>query len=384
MSHRVLHFMSTNVGMTGVETFILQLSAAQQRLGLSPHIHLEFERREELVREAGARHIPVFDVRRSVAGRAPGRVRGPLQRLENVYRLLEIIRGERIELLHIHAVGVTGLDGFVAGLLATSLPIVITHHATLSWFSPQRSRVSDLTFALERRRASRVVMPYAAAADELREAGIPHERLHVVPFCVDETRFRAPTEGRRWSPDFRLVMVSRIVEGKGHRELLDAVAQARVRVPGLKLSIIGDGPLKAELEGYARQRGLAEAVEFPGWLPHAEVPRKLAEAHATVLPSYMPGETFPLTLLEGMAVGLPAIGTRWFGIPDIISEGETGLVVPPRDVAALARAIEAIAAGPEPYETWSRNAIARAHSRFTGAAVAKAYAQLYLDAATGR
>lgn len=377
MAHRVLHFMSTNVGMTGVETFILQLSAAQQRLGQSPHLHLEFDRRDELVREAGARRIPMFDV-------VPPKLRGPLGRAQSVYRLLDIVRRERIEVLHLHAVGIAGLDGLLAGLLARELPIVITHHATLSWFAPMRNRTSDVTFALEKRRASRVVMPYAAAAEELREAGIPGDRLHVVPFCIDETRFRSPPEPKAWSKDFHLVMVSRIVEGKGHAELIEAVAAARAKVPGLKLTILGDGPKKADVEAHVARLGLSDVVSLPGWLKHAEVPAKLAEAHVTVLPSYMPGETFPLSLLEGMALGLPAIGTRWFGIPDIIAHGETGLVVPPRDAGAVQQAIETLAASPETYQAYSRAAMARVQRHFTGAAVAQQYAQLYADAASGR
>lgn len=365
--------MSTNVGMTGVETFILQLSAAQQRLGMSPHLYLDFDRRDELVREAADRRIPAFDLSRRG---------GPLGRAKRIQRLLELVRRERIEVLHVHAVGIAGLDGLLASLLAPELQVVVTHHATLSWFAPMRTRVSDVTFELEKRHASAVVMPYAAAAEELREAGIPSDRLHVVPFCVDETRFAAGPEPKRWSKDFHLVMVSRIVESKGHAELIDAVAAARATVPGLRLTILGDGPKKADVEAHVARLGLADVVSLPGWLKHAEVPAKLAEAHVTVLPSYMPGETFPLSLLEGMALGLPAIGTHWFGIPDIIAHGETGLVVPPRDAVALARAIEALATQPETYEAYSRAAMARVQRHFTGAAVARAYARLYTRAAT--
>jgi len=82
-----------------------------------------------------------------------------------------------------------------------------------------------------------------------------------------------------------------------------------------------------------------------------------------------------------MALGLPAIGTRWFGIPDIIEHGKTGLVVPPRDAHALAQAIETLAGSPETYEAHSRAAMDRVQRHFTGAAVAKQYAQLYADAA---
>ncbi len=106
-----------------------------------------------------------------------------------------------------------------------------------------------------------------------------------------------------------------------------------------------------------------------------------ATCHVIVLPSYMPGETFPVCLLEGMAVGLPAIGTRWFGIPDIIADGETGILIEPRDVDALTAAIERFLADPAFYSRAHQNALVRFRERYTSTAVAASYSSLY-EAAT--
>jgi glycosyltransferase involved in cell wall biosynthesis len=110
------------------------------------------------------------------------------------------------------------------------------------------------------------------------------------------------------------------------------------------------------------------------------MPTVFAEGHVIVLPSSMPGETFPISLLEGMSMGMPAIGSRWFGIPDIIVDGESGFVVEPGSVDALARAIEHYLADPAAFAAASKNARARAKAHFTGAAVAGAYAALYAEA----
>lgn len=381
---RVLHYMSTNVGMTGVETFMLELSSAQRRLGLHPMLHCEVAGRPELAEEAALRGIPLFDFPAPppVPRRTPRKLGTAVRRAHAVGKLASLLRAHRADLLHVHSVGVTGLHGFLAAA-CLRVPVVVTHHTALS-NEPPVGGLRQLTFALEKRTASRMVLPYATAAEELRAAGMPKERLRVIPFCVDDARFTqlssdARTAKRHGGDTFRLVMLSRVVEGKGHGELLEAVAAARGRVPGLRLTIVGDGPELHAVQARRARLGLEAVVELAGRVPHTAVPDVLRRADAVVLPSYMSGETFPLSLLEGMALGLPAIATRWFGIPDIVTDGETGLLVPPRDAPALARAIERLATDAAFYEAASRNAAQRVRARFTASAVAREYAALYRE-----
>lgn len=381
--HRVLHYMSTNVGMTGVETFMLQLTSAQKRLGLSPMLHCEFAGREELIEHAAERGIRSFDtaVLPAAANLPPKKLRMAVRRVQAVRTAAEVLRREQVDVLHVHSVGIAGLHGYLAaGALRT--PVVVTHHTTHS-FAPPKGMLGRLTFALEKLQARRVVVPYAAAARELEVAGVASERLRVVPFCVDETRFELATTALTAGGEFRLVMVSRAVAGKGHGELLEAVASIRGRLPALRLSIIGDGPELPAVAAQVEQLGLKDIVELAGRVPHAAVPGILQRSQAIVLPSYMTGETFPLSLLEGMALGLPAIGTRWFGIPDIIADGETGFVVPPRNAPALAQAIERLVGDPRFYRSASEKAVERVRRHFTSRAVAEEYSTLYEEALAG-
>jgi glycosyltransferase involved in cell wall biosynthesis len=175
-------------------------------------------------------------------------------------------------------------------------------------------------------------------------------------------------------------MVARLFPGKGHDALLAAVASLAPSYPGLRLTLIGDGPCRTEIETTISRLELGGVVELRGFVPHAAMPGELRRAHVILLPSSMPGETFPISLIEGMALGMPAIGTRWFGIPDIIVDGETGFVVEPGDVEGLARAIERYLTEPARYAAASQKARERARARFSGDAVARSYADLYAAA----
>jgi glycosyltransferase involved in cell wall biosynthesis len=280
----------------------------------------------------------------------------------------------------LHPVGVGGLDGFLAARRA-EVPFVVTHHATLEWFKPFRTKVSDFTFWFEKRWAARIVCPYRAARDEMVAHGVAEAQASVVPFCVDPRKFEqvgseaAPSEG-----PFRLFMVARLVEGKGHKELLQAVAQLSHLRAKLRVVVLGDGAERPAIEADVRRLGLGDVVDVKGHVANEEVPALMRTASAVVLPSYMPGETFPLSLIEGMAMHLPAIGSRWFGIPDIVANGETGFVVEPRDVGGLAQAIERLVASPELAQRMGQNGYERAMKLFTADAVADAYDRIYDDA----
>jgi glycosyltransferase involved in cell wall biosynthesis len=125
---------------------------------------------------------------------------------------------------------------------------------------------------------------------------------------------------------------------------------------------------------------LREIVDCKGNIDHRDVPAALRKAHVIVLPTYETGEMFPLCLLEGMALGLPAIGTRWSGIPDIIEDGVTGMIVEPRDQAGLVGAIERFLRDPDFFAQAGQAARARVRARFTATVVAESYTKCYFAA----
>jgi glycosyltransferase involved in cell wall biosynthesis len=173
-------------------------------------------------------------------------------------------------------------------------------------------------------------------------------KVHVIRCGVDVDGFAAAARRPPARPTFACVASLR--EYKGHAVLLDAVRLLRARLPGLRVVLVGGGELRQALEARLARDGLGDLVELRGALPHQEIPAVLAGATAMVLPSVTSRdgqmEGIPVALMEAMAAGVPVIATRLSGIPELVRDGEGGLLVPERDPAALAAAMERVAADP--------------------------------------
>ncbi|WP_299819468.1 glycosyltransferase family 4 protein [uncultured Jannaschia sp.] len=141
----------------------------------------------------------------------------------------------------------------------------------------------------------------------------------------------------------RLVFVGRLAPVKGLRILLDAFDRAREARPDMHLTIIGDGPDRAELECLAAP--LEAAVTFTGALSQADVAARLAAADALVLPSFAEG--VPVVLMEAMASGKPVIATRVAGVSELVEDGISGYLVPPGDVETLTARLLDLANDPD-------------------------------------
>ena len=140
-------------------------------------------------------------------------------------------------------------------------------------------------------------------------------------------------------PEPRLLCIGRLIPIKGHLVLLRALAQARARVPDVVLDVAGRGPLEPALKAYARELGVEDAVRFLGFV--SPVQKAIEDAAIVVVPSL--GEGFGMVALEAMERARPVIASAVGGLPEIVADGETGLVVPPADAEALAEAIVALA-----------------------------------------
>jgi glycosyltransferase involved in cell wall biosynthesis len=129
--------------------------------------------------------------------------------------------------------------------------------------------------------------------------------------------------------------LARFHQQKGLPYLLESAAQVRQECPELKLLLVGDGGLRSSLEEQARDLGLSGCAILPG-IRH-DVPEILALVDVFVLPSLWEG--LPIALLEAMAASLPVVATAVGGVPEVVVDGVTGLLVPPRDPEALSKAI---------------------------------------------
>ena len=178
-------------------------------------------------------------------------------------------------------------------------------------------------------------------AARLRDAGAPPERIrmHRLGIRLEDFPF-VDRRGREATPT--LLAVGRLVEKKGFEHLIRAMRIAGERSV-FRARIVGDGPLRGPLEELARANGLAGRIEFLGWRTGREVSRLMAEADLFVAPSVTAAdgdmEGMPLVITEAMATGLPTIGSRHSGIPEVVLDGLNGLVVEERDEPGIAEAL---------------------------------------------
>jgi colanic acid/amylovoran biosynthesis glycosyltransferase len=174
-----------------------------------------------------------------------------------------------------------------------------------------------------------------------------YEDVHVVPNAVDLRRLDR-TDERHPEPDL-VVSVARLIEKKGLGDLVDACGILRERGVPVRLRVGGDGPLLDELRSAATRVGLDGA--FPGALPHEEVRALYRQAAVFCLPCVVAStgdrDGLPTSVLEAMALGVPVVTTDVNGLPDVVIDGETGLVVPEHDPPALADALERLLKDPE-------------------------------------
>jgi colanic acid/amylovoran biosynthesis glycosyltransferase len=150
---------------------------------------------------------------------------------------------------------------------------------------------------------------------------------------------------------WQVIQASRLIEKKGLDLTLQAFARFRSRFPRAQLSLVGDGPLLPALQSLAEELGVREAVSFPGFLAPAELANALLSAHLFIHPSRKTSgedqEGVPNSLLEAMATGLPIVATRHGGIPEVIRDGENGVLCPENEIEPLANALLQLAGHPE-------------------------------------
>jgi glycosyltransferase involved in cell wall biosynthesis len=230
-----------------------------------------------------------------------------------------------------------GCAGVMLGRLL-GLPVVVKCHGS------DLNRVADSAiprWQLRRLlpRAQAVVVVSRHLGTRARELGVSPERLHVVYNGIDRQRFRpmdrlAARRELSLPPDQEMILyVGHLVEHKGIRDLLRAMADVRAARATASVVFLGRGPLAREL-----RRSAAESeVRVVEAVPHEQVPRWMAAADVVCLPSW--NEGMPNVVREAHACGRPVVATRVGGIPEAVHRAELGLLVPPRDPSALAAAL---------------------------------------------
>jgi len=162
------------------------------------------------------------------------------------------------------------------------------------------------------------------------------QKLEVTPLGIDATGWQSAPFRERPAP-FQLVSVGRLAEVKGYPLLLDAVALLVTEGRDLRLTLVGDGPERDQLEEQARRLGIADKIVFAGWKTQEELRQLYQNSDICVLSSFAEG--IPVVLMEAMASSVPCVAPRITGIPELIRDGIEGLLVTPSHTEELASAI---------------------------------------------
>ena len=184
-------------------------------------------------------------------------------------------------------------------------------------------------------------------------------------------------------PEFRPTKEAPQPEPRGVSPAPSQVVFAAAAVPGIHVVVAGDGDLKSELAGLARQRGAP--VSLPGALDRETIAAALAGADIAVVPSVVDRagnvDGLPNALLEALSAGRAVIASRVAGIPEVVTDGENGLLVPEKDAPALVAALSRLAQNPELRAQLGRAARCYAETRLSWDAAARAFEDCYAQAA---
>ena len=274
-----------------------------------------------------------------------GREVSPVNDLRATFAMYRLIKRGRPHIVHTH-MAKAGTAGRLAARLA-GVPIVVHTfhgHTFHSYWGPLKSAIFlRIEQALGRFTDRLIAVGEAQRADIARYGVAPLDKIVTIPLGLeiepmleaehDRGRLRAELglNGR----DKLVGIVARLVPIKAHEVFLEAAAQIRVQEPDTTFLIIGDGERRAELEGMARDLGLERSMRFLGW--RGDMRQVYADLDVVALSSNNEGS--PVALIEALAAARPVVATNVGGVPNVVADGESGLLVPPRDPDALAAGI---------------------------------------------
>lgn len=287
------------------------------------------------------------------------------------YRLKQFIDEERFDLVHCHSRrGADILGGLAAGF--AHVPAIVSRRVD--------NREPALLASLRYRRFAKIVAISEAVAAALRSQGVDAGRIVVIRSAVDtrmidpapdcgefRVRFRLPPEA------LVIVAAGQLIERKGHRFLLRAVAGLAASHPNVRLLIFGEGELELALREQALAAGIADIVAFPGFC--SDLDAFLGCADIVAHPALAEG--LGVAALKAAAAGVPVVGFAAGGLTEAVVDGETGILVEPGDSDALGRALAQLAGDASLRAAMGAAGRERMQKEFAVATMAEQHVALY-------
>ncbi|MFQ5813182.1 MAG: glycosyltransferase family 4 protein [Anaerolineae bacterium] len=340
---KVLHLRSGS-GLYGPEGRMLQLVKPMRQEGFDIEMLV-------LYRRKGAVPLihPLIDKARNHGLKAEQLEDKAKLSPKDIFYIAQRLKRERFSLIHTHGYKANVLGG-IAAKLAGVKSVATVHLHTETTYRLRLYKIIDLL-------ALRFFPKVIAVSESLRQYlianGLPPKKVVTVHNAVDLGAF---TPGVSLNNDKALKnrlgiggdqhtvsIIGRLTSQKGHHYFLESANRILEVLPETRFLVVGDGPLREDLEGLSLSLGIAQAVRFLGY--RQDIATLMSMSDVIAMPSLKEG--LPYVLLEALALARPVVGTKVGGIPEVIKHGETGFLVPPKDSKGLAEAIIQVLRNPE-------------------------------------
>jgi len=348
----------------GVETGTVDLAKHLIKLG---HKAVVVSAGGELVKElesSGAKHYCL-----------PVHKKSFFSMLRTVPRLVEIIKAENIDIVHARS----RVPAWIAYLACrkTGRVLVTTCHGFY--------RKHPFSYAMGWGKRV-IVLSNVIARHMIDDFGVPHERIKLVPRSVDLEKFKYLDPAQKRKDEFNVGIIGRITPIKGHMDFIKAMHKAVRSIPRLKIWIVGDAPASKasyldQLQVLVRRLGLWHCTEFLGI--QRDIPSIMSHLDVMVLATTTQ-EAFGRVIIEAQAAGVPVVATKVGGVIDIIEDGKTGMLVPPKDPASLSEAVVSIYKDKASAAKLAREALAKVQMRYNVGLMIENTLSVYRDALNNR
>lgn len=378
---KIAYFIGT-LKVGGTEKHLLNVVRHLDKNHFKTHVYCLSEGGplEEAFREAGC-GVTVLGYK----GLRPGRNELPIPKmaaaLRELGRTVALLKESRPDIVHCYL-----FHANIIGALAARLagrPVIITSRRSLGYFKDGKPYYQWLENLVNRFTNIITVNSKAVMDDVLRRERLNPKKIKLIYNGIDVTLYQQDTRARAeirrefgLCADTPLITtVANLIPYKGHTELLRAAALLYQQAPAARFLLVGrDEGIEKSLRKLAAALGLEERVIFAG--PRTDIPRILVATDIMVLPSYEEG--FANVLLEGMAAGLPLVATKVGGNPEAVVDGETGLLVPPRNPEELAKAMLKLLSEPAYAQKLGEAARKRVEACFSLTKMIKEMEEMYL------
>jgi len=322
--------------------------------------------------------VLVLPIRRTIS---------PWSDLWAVLQLYAILRNRRFDIVHVQTAK-AGMIGRIAAWLASVPTVIYTAHAFP--FHEHLGYMKIHLYAFLERLAAHFCHVITVDSEHVRSRGLafrvaPPDKIRVISMGVDTERFRPvsslderdtiQTELGLRRGGVVIGTVARLVPDKGLDVLLRAVALLAQRIPDLQCVLVGDGPLRADLQRLSVNLGIADRVVFCGY--RTDVPRTLAALDVYMLPTRREG--FGVAFAEAMSAGVPVVVSRIAPVSEIVEDGATGMLATCDDPADFARAAELLLIQPELRQRMGQAGRQRVIERFQQDSMCRAYERLFQE-----